>query len=97
MNLLKSRDEEIKSEVVIVLDQMDSKAVPALLELLKQEDLQIRRTAAWTIAHIIGPESKSVAPTLTQLINHEDRTIRLTAALAYWKVSSMQRRPYLLS
>jgi HEAT repeat protein len=52
-------------------------AVPALTELLKDDDEWVRRAAAWALGKI-GPEAKTATPALTELLR--DKWVRQTAA-----------------
>jgi HEAT repeat protein len=89
MNLLNDKDEEIRWEAVAALGEMGHEAkpaVPALIELLKNQDR--RKVAAWALGKI-GPAAKTAVPTLTTLL--KDKRIRSEAATALGEIGPSAR------
>ena len=56
-------DEGVQYETAWALGRMGPDAVPAMLELLKDEDPHVRCLAAWALKNI-GPQAKAAIPAL---------------------------------
>jgi HEAT repeat protein len=60
-------------------------AIPALIEALKDNDVQVRRTVARALGKI-GPAAKSAVPALQKVTNDADRQVRDAATLALKRI-----------
>jgi HEAT repeat protein len=56
-------------------------AVPDLREMLKSENLSVRRAALWTLGKI-GPEAREAAPEMSKALKDTDWNVSIFAALA---------------
>ena len=70
----------------------DPQAIPALIEALKDEDRDVRRTAAWALGQI-GPPA---VPALIQALRDEKWEVRQAAAEALEKIGDPQATPALI-
>jgi HEAT repeat protein len=60
-------------------------AVPALTELLNDENWPVRWTAAEALG-LVGPEAKTAVPALMEVLRDEDAQVRWAAALALGQI-----------
>jgi len=81
----REEDKEVKRlitmdySVGLALAKIGPAAVPALVEALKSENDEVRRQAAWALAHM-GPEAKAAAPALVEALNDRDKQVGAYAA-----------------
>ena len=62
-------------------------AVPALIQLLDDEDNNVRRLSAWVLGKI-GPEAKQAVPALILALNDENKYVRRNSAWALGGIRS---------
>ena len=84
---LKSSDYQIHSRATDALRQIGKEAVPALIAALKDEDADVRRSAATALGKI-GAEAKEAIPSLTDALKDEDADVRNNAAEALSKIGA---------
>jgi HEAT repeat protein len=68
-----------------LLIRLGGEAVPALVEALSDEGVDVRRKAARTLGEI-GPESVEAVPALIHVLADEDEDVRLWAAYALGRI-----------
>jgi hypothetical protein len=78
--LAKNKDTDLQLQAVKALARIGTPAVPALAELLKDQDLRVRKSAAEALGNI-GSKSKAVVPTMVQLLMDERPWVRESALL----------------
>ena len=71
---------EVKQKMIKTLSQMGSQAIPALIQLLKDQNSTVQETTA--ILRQIGPATVAEIPALIQLLENQSVTVRLNAAKA---------------
>jgi len=64
---------------------MGKEMVPYMISLLKDDDWEMRRGAAWILGKA-GPEAKNALPALTEALNDSNPAVRTKAAEALKKV-----------
>ncbi len=83
--LAKDNHPAVQQEAVKVLENLGPAAIPALTELLKDKDVEVRFVASWALGNI-GPDAKKAVPALTKLLRDKDRQIREVTAKALGKI-----------
>src|SRR5206468_7921557 len=96
MSLIKSlpflpQDDQPYQGALWELSKGDRRAIPVLVQLLKDDDPEIRMMVLWAIESIgsrLGPAArKEAAPALVEALKDEDDRVRLLAAWALRNVS----------
>ncbi len=64
---------------------MGKEIVPGMISLLKDDDWEMRRGAAWILGKV-GPEAKDAVPALTEALHDSNPEVRTRAAEALKKV-----------
>ena len=64
-------------------------AVPALIQLLQDQDEEARMAATWTLGHM-GPAATEAIPALTELLRNGPMDLRDDAADALEKIRKME-------
>jgi hypothetical protein len=85
--LARNKAPALRLEAVSALRNIGPKAVPALAELLKDKDRQIRQAAASALGEI-GFDANPAVPTLIELLRDEEKEVRQAAVSALGKVHS---------
>ncbi len=80
-------DDEVRVFAALALGKIDSAAasVPAMMQLLKVDDLDVRCAAAEGLG-AIGPGAATAAPALMELLEDKERRVCVTAATALGKI-----------
>jgi HEAT repeat protein len=79
IQVLNSRDNNVRSFAASILQRRGEKAVPALIQALKDNDRQIRQGAIQILGNI-GREAAPALPVLIQTLREEDNDIRSCTA-----------------
>ena len=83
-------EEPAQQEAVAALSRLGPRAVPELINALKDDDWQIRNQAA-VVLGTIGPEAKAAVPALIDVLGEEDKYFRSHAAVALGKIGREAR------
>lgn len=78
---LKSGNPEAAGKANLALVRIGEPAVPALVELLSGDDVQLRGVAAATL-WAMGPKAKAAVPALAAALSDADLDVRLGSAMA---------------
>jgi len=82
---LDKKDDSISRHVGWLLGIVGEPAVPSLIEKLKDEELHVRKYAAFALGEI---EDKKCVPSLISLLDDESEEVRVFAAEALGKITS---------
>jgi len=66
-------------------------AIPALTELLRDKDTEVRQAAAYALG-AMGPEANTAIPALTELLKDEYEQVRKAAAEALKKIKGDKKQ-----
>jgi HEAT repeat protein len=81
----RNHDKRILLACNYALLAMGKEIVPSMISLLKDDDLEMRRGAAWILGKV-GPEAKDAVPALTEALNDSNPAVRTKAAEALKKI-----------
>jgi len=81
----RNHDKRILLACNYALLAMGKEIVPGMISLLKDDDWEMRRGAAWILGKV-GPEAKDAVPALTEALNDSNPAVRTKAAEALKKV-----------
>jgi HEAT repeat protein len=81
----RNRDKRLLLACNYALLAMGKEIVPGMISLLKDDDWEMRRGAAWILGKV-GPEAKDAVPALTEALNDSNSAVRKFAAEALKKV-----------
>jgi len=81
----RNHDKRILHACNYALLAMGKEIVPSMISLLKDDDWEMRRGAAWILGKV-GPEAKDAVPALTEALNDSNPAVRTNAAEALKKV-----------
>jgi HEAT repeat protein len=70
------QNDNVRMAVVLGLWRHGARAVPLILDALKDKDANIRRQAVWTMFRLQGADLKDAMPTLKTLMKKDDATLR---------------------
>ncbi len=73
---------------------MGKEIVPHMISLLKDDDWEMRRGAAWTLG-MLGPDAKDAIPVLTKALNEPNPNVRAMAAESLKKIKGEDTKPEL--
>ena len=82
----RNRDKRILLACNHALLGMGKEIVPYMITLLKDDDWEIRRGAAWMLGKV-GPEAKDAVPALTEALHDTSPAVRTKAAEALKKIT----------
>ena len=86
------RDPGVRAKAALQLSKLGgnaAKAVPALVEALKNDDPLLRQNAALALGKI-GPAAKDSAPALIEALGDQEWTVRRSAVLALGEIGDPQ-------
>jgi hypothetical protein len=78
---------EVYSGEVFLDGQDSASAVPVLMALLKDDDPQVHKVAAFCLS-ILGPEARKAVPVLVVALRDDDANVRAAAAQALKRIDS---------
>jgi HEAT repeat protein len=81
----RNHDKRILLACNYALLAMGKEIVPSMISLLKDDDWEMRRGAAWILGKV-GPEAKDAVPALTEALNDSNPAVRTKAAEALKKI-----------
>jgi len=81
----RNHDKKILLGCNYALLAMGKEIVPYMISLLKDDEWEMRRGAAWILGEV-GPEAKDAVPALTEALNDSNPEVRTRAAEALKKV-----------
>ncbi len=73
---------------------MGKELVPHMISLLKDDDWEMRRGAAWTLG-MLGPDAKDAIPALTKALNESNPNVQAMAAESLKKIKGEDTKPEL--
>ena len=79
-----------RCEAVRQLGEAGTKSIPALVELLKDQDCDVRATAATALGQI-GPAAQSAMPILSEALNDQYSDVRSNAAAALVQIGPHEK------
>ncbi|XWK86878.1 MAG: HEAT repeat domain-containing protein [Phormidium sp.] len=79
--MLKDEDEQVRLDAAVALRRIGSPAVSALVEVLKDENVLVRRGATFALAGI-SAEAQQTIPILIEMLSDNDQQVRLNASIA---------------
>jgi RNA polymerase sigma factor (sigma-70 family) len=80
------KDKHVDNSAAIALGDIGKQAVPALLQLLKGQDNDLRKWAC-TALYTIGPDAKEAIPELIKCLDEQDQNLRNSAAQALGRMA----------
>ncbi len=85
--LLREKDEDdgSRQHFASVLVKIGPTSIPAFMELLNDQDEQMRSLAIWGLGEI-GPEANTAVPALTALLKEKNESVRQAAARALGEI-----------
>jgi HEAT repeat protein len=88
--LKKDRDQRVRTMAAYALGKVSTstkEVVPALLEALQDEQVGVRRVAAFVLGQLpVDDETRKAVPTLVRLVRDEDELLRKNASLSLKKI-----------
>jgi Uri superfamily endonuclease len=94
LQILVSGDEQAREEAVHTLGALGKDSIPPLLELLDNDDTDVRCWVIWTLAHT--GSHQAVEP-LTAALNDADSDVRTCAAMALGELRAVEAAPALVA
>lgn len=85
LKALRGRDPVVQARAALLLGSIGKPAVPVLIEALKDDDRDVRTSAAGALISI-GPDAKSAVSTLVRALKDEDHFVRWNAAAALGEI-----------
>jgi len=82
---LRGKDEGLREHATDTLIRIGHPAVPALIELLKDDDKRMRYVAIWALGQI-GPVTNEIVPALIAALKDKDEAVRFAAAQAIGEI-----------
>jgi len=90
---LEEKDEDLRWKAAISLTQLGAASLPALVQVLKQDNIETRRCAIWAIGRIGG---KAALPALEQALSDKDNHVRAKAVVALGEIKGKAATKLLL-
>ncbi len=89
IRVTRNRDKKMLLACNYALLGMGKEIVPYMISLLKDDDWEMRRGAAWILGKV-GPDAKDAVPALTEALNDTNAAVRMKAAEALKKIAGGQ-------